>query len=71
MKIKVKVKPGAKRDEIEEGDVFIVKTKEKPEQGRANKGVVRLLAKHFRVPQVNICILSGAKQKDKLIEVVK
>ncbi|MFH0775008.1 MAG: DUF167 domain-containing protein [bacterium] len=71
MKIKIKVKPGAKKDEIEEGEVFIVKTKEKPIEGRANKGVIKLLAKHFKVPQDKICILSGAKQKDKLIEVVK
>ncbi|MEK9148435.1 MAG: DUF167 domain-containing protein [Candidatus Desantisbacteria bacterium] len=71
MKVKVKVKPGAKKDEVEEGEVFVVKTREKPEQGRANKGVIKLLAKHFNVPQANISILSGGKQRDKLIEVVK
>lgn len=71
MKIKVKVKPGAKKDEVEEGEIFIIKTKEKPVEGKANKAVIKLLAEHFKVPQANISILSGARSKEKLLEVVK
>jgi uncharacterized protein (TIGR00251 family) len=70
VKIQVKVKPNSKSEEVsQEGDNFIVKVKEPPEKGRANQAVVRLLAKHFGVPQSQIKILSGFKSRSKVISV--
>lgn len=70
MKIQVKVKPNSKSEEVsQEGDNFIVKVKEPPEKGRANQAVVRLLAKHFGVPQSQLKILSGFKSRSKVISV--
>ena len=70
MKIQVKVKPNSKSEEVsQEGDNFIVKVKEPPEKGRANQAVVRLLAKHFGVPQSQLKILSGFKGRSKVISV--
>ena len=70
MKIQVKVKPNSKSEEVsQEGDNFIVKVKEPPEKGRANQAVVRLLAKHFGVPQSQLKILSGFKCRSKVISV--
>jgi len=62
MKIQVKVTPNSNNDEVScEGDQFIVKVKEPPREGRANRAVVRLLAKHFGVPQSQVRIISGFK----------
>jgi uncharacterized protein (TIGR00251 family) len=71
MKIRVKVKPNSRTEEVsQEGDSFIVKVKEPPKQGKANQAVVKLLAEHFGVPQSQVRILSGFKSRNKAIEVV-
>jgi len=71
LKIKVKVKPDSRTEEInQEGDSFVVKVKEPPKEGRANQAVIKLLAQHFGVSQGQVRILSGFKSKNKLIEVV-
>jgi len=70
MKIQVKVKPSSKTEEIsQEGDSFIVKVKEPPKEGKANQAVIKLLAKHFGVPQNQVRILSGLRNRNKVVEV--
>lgn len=70
MKIQVRVKPNSKIEEVSpEGDNFVVKVKEPPKEGKANRAVIELLAKHFGVPQSQVRILSGFKSKSKVIEV--
>jgi len=69
-KIQVKVKPNSKSEEVShEGDSFVVKVKEPPREGRANRAVIRLLAQHFGVPQSQVKILSGFKSKNKVVEI--
>jgi len=71
LKIKVKVKPNSKTEEInQEGDNFVVKVKEPPKEGRANQAVINFLAQHFGVSQGQVRILSGFKSKNKVIEIV-
>ena len=71
MKIQVKVTPNWNKDELSrDGDKFIVKVKEPPREGRANRAVVRLLAKHFGIPQSQVRIISGFRSRDKVIEVL-
>ena len=71
MKIQVKVKPNSKTEEVsQENDNFIVKIKEPPKEGRANRAVIKLLAAHFGVSQSQVKILSGFRSKNKIIEVV-
>jgi uncharacterized protein YggU (UPF0235/DUF167 family) len=36
-----------------------------PEDGKANRAVMRALADYFDVPRTRIKLLSGAKQRDK------
>lgn len=70
MKIQVKVKPNSKTQEVdEEGDSFIVKVKEPPKEGKANRAVIKLLAAHFGVPQSQVRILSGLGSRNKVVEV--
>ncbi len=70
MKIQVKVKPNSKTEEItQKGDTLIVTVREPPKEGHANRAVIKLLAKHFGVPQSQVKILSGFKKRDKSVEI--
>jgi hypothetical protein len=72
MKIQVKVKPNSKIEEISQaGDSFIIKVKEPPKEGKANQSVIRLLAEHFGIPHSQVRILSGFRNRNKIIEVAK
>ena len=72
MKIQVKVKPNSKTEELSrEGDIFIVKVKDPPKEGKANQAVTKLLAEHLGVPQSQVRILSGFRSRDKVIEVAE
>jgi len=72
MKIKVKVKPNSRTEELSrEGDSFIVKVKEPPKEGKANQAVIKLLAEYFGVPQSQVRILSGFRSKSKVVEVAE
>ena len=72
MKIKVRVKPNSKTEELgREGDSFILKVKEPAREGRANQAVIKLLAEHFSVPKSQVRIISGSKSRNKVIEVIE
>jgi len=72
MKIRVKVKPSSRTEEVsQEGDSFIIRVKEPPKEGRANQAVIGLLAKHFGIPQSHVRIVSGLRGKSKVIEIAK
>jgi uncharacterized protein (TIGR00251 family) len=70
MKIEVKVKPGSKREEVvQEEHGLTLRVKDPPVQGRANRAVIRLLARHFGVPEGQVRILKGFTSRHKLIEI--
>ena len=70
MKIEIRVKPNSKVEEIiQEEHSLSVKVKDPPVQGKANRAVIRLLAKHFGVPEGQVTILKGFTSRNKLIEV--
>lgn len=71
MKILIKVAPNSKIEEvIKDSDKLLVRVKEPPKEGKANKAVIRLLAKHFKVPQNSIRVISGLGSKNKVIEIL-
>lgn len=73
MKIQVKVKPRSKTEDVTkemDGGVYVVRVKEPPIEGKANKAVLRLLAKHFGVPESRLRIVGGLSSKNKVIEVM-
>jgi uncharacterized protein (TIGR00251 family) len=51
---------------VVEGDPVVVKVREPPREGKANRAVLRLLAKHF---DANVRVLSGVRSRRKLVEV--
>jgi len=70
VRIRVRAVPNSKLEVIiEEGDYFVVRVKEPPKEGKANKAVMRALAHHFKVPQSSVKISSGIKSKEKIIDI--
>lgn len=66
--VNILVKPNSKRDLISiDGDILVVETKEKAEQGGANMSVLKQLSKSFGVCSSSIVILSGKFYRRKSI----
>ncbi len=62
--------PRARREGVTpEGEVLVVRVREPPEGGRANRRVVELLAKHFGVPKSQVEIVRGHRSREKLVRV--
>lgn len=71
MKIRVRVSPNSGTDEIGgEGDTLVARVKEPPKEGRANRAVMKLLAKHFNVSESKVRIRSGVKSQNKVFEIL-
>ncbi len=71
--VTVKVKPNAKREEIKElsSNELEIAVKEPPQEGKANKRVIELVASYFNVPKSNVSIVRGEKSKSKILKVIK
>ncbi len=69
MKLKVRVIPNARKQEVIEGEILKVKVRSPPEGGRANEEVIELLSKHFGVKKSAVKILKGLKSREKLIDI--
>jgi uncharacterized protein (TIGR00251 family) len=71
MKISARVKPNAKQDKIERVNEshFLIRVKEKPQEGKANRAVIKALAEYFEVPQSRIVLLKGHSSKEKIFEI--
>lgn len=66
MKLKIKVIPNSKKEEIIEGNPLIVKVRESAEKNKANIAVINLLSRHFKK---RIKIVSGFASRKKIIEI--
>ena len=71
MKIFVKVKPNARKNEVKKIDEnhYEIMTTATPENGKANASVVELLADFFRIGKTKIHIIKGLTTKEKIIEI--
>lgn len=71
MKVSVKVKPNAKADEVKMIDAgnFEVKVKAPPVNGKANKSVTSLLAKHYHLPKTRVRLIKGTSSRQKIFEI--
>ena len=73
--IVAKVNPHSKKNEvIKEEDMFgsilyKVYTTQPPEDGKANKAVIELLAKFFKIPKSKITIIKGETSRTKIITI--
>lgn len=71
MKIQLRVKPGAKETAVEKqpDGIFLVKVKERAQNGQANLAIIEAIADYFEVPKRNIQILRGHTGRNKLLEI--
>lgn len=66
--IKVKIIPdSSKNDIITENEFIKVKVTAQPIENKANKALIELLSKTFKVPKTNISIIKGETSKEKTI----
>ena len=69
--IKVKVKPGSKKQEIVKVNEkeYVVSLKSKAENNKANIELLKLLKRYFKVEVENIKIIKGKTSRNKIIEI--
>lgn len=72
MKIFIKAKPASYEEKVEkiDGSHFLVCVTEPPQNGLANKGIVRALANYFKVAPSRVIIKKGFTAKQKTIEII-
>ena len=70
-RLRLHVTPGAREDSIAgwQGDSLRVKVRQRPQKGRANEAVVRLIARRLGIPRSALTIVRGAASRDKVVEV--
>lgn len=78
MRIKVHAKAGAKEEKVvppepqlmpDDLPVYKVHVKEPAEEGRANAGITRALAKHFGVLESEVRLLAGSASRHKIFKI--
>ncbi len=72
MKIRVKVQPKSSREEILDcsGNELKIYLKASPIDGKANRDLIGILAKHFKVKKSGIRIIAGKQSRNKLVEIL-
>ena len=70
-KISVRVQAGAHRDEVAGvvDGVLLVRVAAPAHEGRANRGLCRLLAERLAVAPSRVVIVRGQRSRNKLVEV--
>lgn len=72
MKVFVKVKAKARKEKVEKinENNFMIAVKEPPVKGKANRAVIKALAKFLGISPSQITIKSGAASRQKILEVL-
>lgn len=72
MRITVRVKPGAKKADVENvgPNEFIISVTEQPDKGRATAAVRRALAQALGIPQSRLSLVMGMASRTKVFEVL-
>ncbi len=69
--IDIKVVPSAGRAlcKLDKNGQLKCYVKSPPEQGKANKELIKLLAKALKIPQADVTIIAGATRRNKKIQI--
>lgn len=67
--IRIQVKPGSHQNEIiqQTDGTYLVRVKARPIDSQANKAVIELLSKHFRIAKTRFQIKNGASSHHKTV----
>lgn len=71
MKIIVKAKTKSRKKYVKKISQahYSVAVHEPPEDGKANRAIIKSIAEYFRIPQSKILLVSGKKSKQKIMEI--
>ncbi len=75
--LRLKARPNASQTKIteimnsEDGQTVKIDVAAVPEKNKANKEIIKFLAKEFKVPKSDIKLISGMTEKVKLIKIKK
>jgi uncharacterized protein len=76
IRVSVRLTPSAAKDRIDgivadtQGNgVLRIAVSAVPEQGRANKAMIKLLAKQWRLPKSSLSVTQGAKDRNKVLNI--
>lgn len=68
MKIRVKVKPNSKKQEVvKRGEKYLVRVKSRAKEGKANEELVKVLKNYF---DTEVRITSGLRGRKKVVEIL-
>ncbi|MFX1295831.1 MAG: DUF167 domain-containing protein [Promethearchaeota archaeon] len=69
--ITILVKPNSKYINIKQlnPETYEIAISSKPEKGKANKNIIELLAKFFKIKKSQIQIIKGHKSRKKIIQI--
>ena len=72
MKLSIKVQPRSSKEVVEKlaDGSYKVFVHAPPADGEANKAVIEVLAKHFKIAKSSVKIITGDTNKNKIIEIV-
>ena len=71
MKINIRVIPRSKSPSLQKkGDLYYVRVKSSPIEGRANQEAILCLSDYFEVPKSHIKILQGKSARTKVVEIL-
>jgi len=71
MKLTVRVKPNARKNEVKHAEdgtltIFVI---DPPREGKANEKIIELLSEYLGKPKRSISIVAGFKSKNKIVEI--
>ena len=71
MLIKIKVFPDSDEEKMKKKaeDSFEIKVKEPPIRGEANRAVIRVLSAFFKIPEKDIRLVKGFRERNKNFEI--
>jgi len=69
-RVRLRVSPGANSAQVVDrhGEAWKVRVAARPEGGRANEAVVRLLAETLSLPRNAVTLVSGHGARDKIVQ---
>jgi len=69
--IQIKVKPNSRLSLLEQNEdgTWLAQIKSPPVDGKANKELIALVAKHFQCRKSDITIKSGGSSRTKLVQI--
>lgn len=67
----LRIQPKASRDEVcgLHGEAIKIRITAPPVEGKANAHLIKLLAKHFKVPKGQVTLISGENGRDKVVRI--